>query len=445
MAREPDRHSIVNSLNGLGWPLIVGLGVCSIFYVLIFQGPLNTELAQRYFASHPVSYCVTAMFFVGLAALVLKLVDVTGQHLTLDQIVLDQTEDAVWSVDDCPRLRDQLVELPSRLRHSYLAQRLDESLDFIDRTGSAADLDEELKYLSDAGGARQQDSYALVRIITWATPMLGFLGTVIGITQALGELGSQSDLLASDPKTAMQALLSGLYVAFDTTALALSLSIVLMFVQFLVDRFESELLTTVDERARGELMRAFESEQVGSEPHLIVVQRMATAVMKTAEQLVRQQTEHWRAAIDQANGQWSELLSSSAADTRAALTECLNGSIDRFATRLAESTAAADEQMRGRWEQWQTALSDNARLLHAQQAEMVKQGETMAKVITAAGDVASLEKTLNDNLNALAGAKNFEETVMSLSAAIHLLSARQAPAGASSIELVDSPTQDRAA
>jgi hypothetical protein len=38
-----------------------------------------------------------------------------------------------------------------------------------------------------------------------------------------------------------------------------------------------------------------------------------------------------------------------------------------------------------------------------------------------------LEQKLNDNLQALAGSKNFEDTVMSLAATIHLLNSRLAP------------------
>ena len=72
MTRQSNRQSILSALNGLGWPLIVGLAACSVFYVLVHQGPLNTELMHRYFASHPVSYCATAMFFVGLTALLLQ-------------------------------------------------------------------------------------------------------------------------------------------------------------------------------------------------------------------------------------------------------------------------------------------------------------------------------------------------------------------------------------
>ncbi len=60
----------------------------------------------------------------------------------------------------------------------------------------------------------------------------------------------------------MEGLLAGLYVAFDTTALALSLSILLMFVQFFVDRVETQLLSMVDTRVNEELVGRFET--VGS-------------------------------------------------------------------------------------------------------------------------------------------------------------------------------------
>ena len=45
----------------------------------------------------------------------------------------------------------------------------------------------------------------------------------------------------------------------------------------------------------------------------------------------------------------------------------------------------------------------------------------MKSAVDAVGDVINLEKTLNDNLNTLAGAKHFEEAVAGLSAAIQLL------------------------
>jgi len=406
---------------------MIGAAVCSVFYVLIFQGPLHTEAMHRYFASHPVSFFATGMFFVGLAALILKAIDVAGQFVVFSRVQVDLATEDTTPIDACPNLLDKLEELPKFVRQSYLAQRFCNALDFVDRKRSGEGLDDELKYLSDVDAARQQESFSLVRIIIWATPMLGFLGTVIGITTARGELGAQSDLLATDPNAAMQSLLSGLYVAFDTTALALCLSIVLMFVQFLVDRIETQLLINVDDRVHDELVGCFDSDG-HEEPQTVAMQTMANAVVKTTEKLVRSQTDHWQSTINHANDKWNQMLKLSGETVRSSLTESLDASVQNLSKSLAKAQLETDEKMGLRWEQWQTALSANARLLHSQQQELVRQGEVMSKVLDATGTVTSLEQKLNDNLRALAGSKNFEDTVMSLSAAIHLLNTRLAPA-----------------
>ena len=426
MTVRNERSSLFKALSGLGWPLVIGAAACSVFYLLIFQGPLNTVAMNRYFASHPVSMFATGMFFVGLAALLIKFAEVCGQYLFFSRVNMDVSADEESPIDACPRLLDNLEELPNYIRKTYLAQRFRNAVDFVDRKQSGEGLDDELKYLSDVDAARQQESFSLVRIIIWATPMLGFLGTVIGITKALGELGAQSELLATDPNAAMQSLLSGLYIAFDTTALALCLSIVLMFIQFLVDRVETQLLINVDDRVHDELVGCFDVGNA-SEPQVVAMQAMANAVVKTTEKLVRLQTEHWHSTIDRANNKWNQMLKLSGETISNSLTQSLDVSVQNLSDSLAKAHADADEKMGLRWEQWQTALSANARLLYSQQRELVRQSEIMSKVLDATGTVTSLEQKLNDNLQALAGAKNFEDTVMSLAATIHLLNSRLAP------------------
>ena len=63
-------------------------------------------------------------------------------------------------------------------------------------------------------------------------------------------------------------------------------------------------------------------------------------------------------------------------------------------------------------------------MLRGQQTEMIRHGEVLERTLQATAEVIKLETALNDNLNLLAGSKNFEDTVMSLSAAIHLLTTR---------------------
>ena len=432
-------------LGSLGWPLLLGLAGCTLFYAAVFQGVLGSDFFHRYFASHPVSYFATGMFFVGLAALALKLLNLIGQFAAVRMIALDAPRAGGVPVERCSAMLDDLEDLSGPARRSYLGNRLREALEYVERKGNADGLDDELKYLADLDAGRQHDSFGLVRIIIWATPMLGFLGTVVGITQALGDLDPK--MLATSIQTAMEGLLAGLYVAFDTTALALSLSIVLMFVQFFVDRIENQLLSSVDERVNTELVGRFETTGNANDPHLASIQRMAEEVIKTSQTLVARQTQLWKTTTEAADQRWAQIAAGFSEQLKSSWCEAMDQSLGRFAERLARTEEDAVDQAQRRWKQWQTALSDNARMLQAQQQEMTKQGDVVARVLEATGDIIRLETLLNENLNSLAGAKNFEDTVMSLAAAIHLLNTRLEPSvdRSQQVDLGQSQSQDRAA
>ncbi len=419
MSRPASRTSILAVLATVGWPVILGLGLTAGFFALLFQGPLNQPLLHRYFAGHPITMVETAFFFIGLVALGQKLLDVLGQNASLDGISLGENA-ANQPAVKATELLDTLANLPARLRSSYLGRRLSEALGSVERKGSADGLDEELKYLADLDIGRQQDSYALVRIIVWATPMLGFLGTVVGITDALGDLSRQD---MGNLQGAMQGLLSGLYVAFDTTAIALCFSMALMFIQFGIDRMETQLLSAVDDRVGQELLGRFEIVGTSSDPQVATMQRIGHAVLQATEQLVKRQVDLWQASMDAAQQKWQQLHSGAGEHLQATLTTALDRSFSAHAAHLSE----------------------NARVLSAQQQELVRQGELMTQAIKAAGDVVQLERALNQNLSALAGAKNFEDTVMSLAAAIHLLNVRLGSSDAAHVDLKHPPQRGRAA
>ena len=323
---------------------------------------------RRYFAAHPVSYVATTMFFIGMATLIAKLINVVAQYHSLDSISLGEPGPGGNGLNHCQQLLSQLQQLPQRTRESYLGMRLSNILELIRRKGTADGLDEDLKYLSDLDQGRQQEGYAFARIIIWATPMLGFLGTVIGITQALGNLDPVE--LANSIQTAMQKLLDGLYVAFDTTALALSLSIVLMFVQFLIDQIESQLLSKVDDRTNKELLGRFPQWGTQTDPYVASVQKMCQEVMHTSEQLVAQQTTLWKNTVDSAHQQWSQLGQASLTQAEQALSTALNGSLQQHAHTLAEQSETAANSATQRWNQAQDHLLEQLALLLNQQREL---------------------------------------------------------------------------
>lgn len=78
---------------------------------------------------------------------------------------------------------------------------------------------------------------SLIRYVLWAIPSVGFIGTVIGIAQSLGAV--KQNMSGDD----LVMVTSALNVAFDTTLLALFLSLILMFmyhrIQERVEKFHS--------------------------------------------------------------------------------------------------------------------------------------------------------------------------------------------------------------
>jgi hypothetical protein len=301
-----------------------------------------------------------------------------------------------------------------------LPRRLREALTYVERKGAADTLDQELRYLADNDVARLHGSFALVRIIIWAIPILGFLGTVIGITMALASLSLNLE-------QSMQEVKAGLATAFDTTALSLSLSMVLMFTQFFCERYETRLLERVDAAASSELVGRFEESAGGSDPHVAAVRRMVEAVLQSSDRLVHRQAELWQQSIGEAQRQWSQLAAAAGGQLEGALAAALRQSLQDHARGLAEAEAALAEKSHQQWRQVQEALQSGAAAVSGQQRELVRQGEVLGQVVAAVGQVARLEDSLNQNLAALAAAGHLQETLTSLSAAVQLLIARLGP------------------
>ncbi len=107
--------------------------------------------------------------------------------------------------------------------------------------------------IQDAAGAVQERSQAaadeldsdlsLVRYITWAIPSVGFIGTVRGIGDALAQA---DEALKGD----LAGVTNSLGLAFNSTLVALVLSIVLMFFMHLLQSRQEHLIQDFQEYCR---------------------------------------------------------------------------------------------------------------------------------------------------------------------------------------------------
>ncbi|MFH1264424.1 MAG: hypothetical protein ABIK89_01765, partial [Planctomycetota bacterium] len=187
---------------------------------------------------------------------------------------------------------------------------------------------------------------------------------------------------------------------------------------------ENSLLAQVDQRVEEELVGRFERLRNGPDGQLVAVRRMVETLIDSTEQLVRQQTELWQASIDAAHRRWATMAEAGAEQLRAVLTGALAESLEIHAREVVAQHELANEANRREWQQLQRSLGQNTDMIGTLEKAVLQKAEMLGRAVAATDQVARLETTLNRNLEALAGARNFEQTVMSLAAAIHLLNAR---------------------
>jgi biopolymer transport protein ExbB/TolQ len=412
-------HQPVSKLNVLSGlllrsPLLWGGALAFAFFALIHGGILTDANVIRYLAGHWVEYVEVALFCVGLAALVIRAGDLVRQRRRVDEPLLEPAPEG--GID--PAEAATLAAALPRHDPSYLPRRLREALDLVVRTGSADDLENHLKYLSDLDAARASQGYGLVRFVVWAIPIMGFLGTVIGITVAIA-------CLSPTQLENISGVVAGLGTAFDTTATALALSMVLMFLQFLCDRFEQQLLARVDEVAWTALAGRFQSLG-GGDGTALAVARLGETLARGSARLLEAQEQAWTSLERTAAAGMRQLLAESGDALKVSLAEALDTSLTRFAEALARSHESATARRDDRWTEAAESLALAVRGLESRHEALERQTVVLEGVVGATRDIAALERSLDANLSTLAATGRFEETLTTLAAAVQLLAVRAA-------------------
>ena len=339
-------------------PILWGLAGGSAFFALVHAGTLGRDFFPRYCAGHPVNYAETYLFFVGLAVLVLRALEVAAERQRLNRIHLGPAPAGTQSPHEAQELLARLERLPQAWQKDSLVRRLRAGLEYVFRRGSSNGLQEQLAHLADADAERAHAGLGLLRLIVWAIPILGFLGTVIGITMAIASLRPTA------LEESMTEVTAGLGVAFDTTALALALSIVLMFVQHSVDRAGAALLEEVARRAEEELLGRFpEIDLTG--PEAAAVRRLAETMIRSLEQLVRRQAELWQQALDEAQSRWATMAAEAGQQLQSALAGAL---ADTMQVRTRQEAEAR------RFEETLARLAAAIHLLNARLGEPSRSG-----------------------------------------------------------------------
>jgi biopolymer transport protein ExbB/TolQ len=140
----------------------------------------------------------------------------------LQEELVPVTEGMKILPEDTREYARQIEALPEGARESLLPRSLLTALQRFDSTRNVQDVSQAAYEVCDAEADRLDSELSMIRYIAWAIPSIGFIGTVRGIGEALAQAHKAVE---GDIAGVTQSL----GVAFNSTFVALLLSIILMF------------------------------------------------------------------------------------------------------------------------------------------------------------------------------------------------------------------------
>jgi biopolymer transport protein ExbB/TolQ len=220
--------------------LLIATVVVHTAYVTVIRPRADAQLeAQRSAMLNDPGYVAERSLFVVIrdfeqeACIVLAIwafaimgykgVAVVRARKMLDEDLVPLEEGMRILPEDSRNLQRQLQTLPPAQRNSLLPRALLAALHRFDSARNVQDVAEAAHSICEAEGERLESELSLIRYIAWAIPSVGFIGTVRGIGEALA---AAHKAIEGD----ISGVTESLGVAFNSTFIALLISIVVMFV-----------------------------------------------------------------------------------------------------------------------------------------------------------------------------------------------------------------------
>jgi len=182
-----------------------------------------------------------------VSMLTIKGLKIAGQRKAFE--ILFSPSDPEWSIarGNAMQVVDAIESRVQGVEQFMYLNRVTSVLRSIRNVGRVGDIDEMMQHRADNQELQIDGGYVVVKGFIWAIPVLGFIGTVAGLTQAIGKFGGvlsnkNSDLTAITGQ--LTQVIGGLDTAFVTTGesllAALTIHLLLTFLRRADDQFMDE-------------------------------------------------------------------------------------------------------------------------------------------------------------------------------------------------------------
>jgi biopolymer transport protein ExbB/TolQ len=196
--------------------------------------------------------CFILMFWA-LAIMGFKTVSIVNERKLLEVDLVPVADGMRILPEDTREFARQVQALPEDNQRMLLPRALLNALQRFSSTKNIQDVSSSTHTICESEADRLESELSMIRYISWAIPSIGFIGTVRGIGEALAQADKavQGDIAG---------VTQSLGVAFNSTFIALLISIFLMFLVHQLQLVQERLVFDSENYCDAKLIRHMKSD-----------------------------------------------------------------------------------------------------------------------------------------------------------------------------------------
>ena len=227
--------------------LLLAIAITAVVYgglAMTGDNPLRNKLIGQGLIPYAIVF-LTCWCLVILCVKRLKLA--MQRRCLVMELTPDDDAGFVLSPNTVQSVTDRMFLLVDQPDKFVLFNRIRIALSNLQNLGRVSDVDDILRSQADTDEATMETSYILLSGLIWAIPILGFVGTVLGLSIAIGNFGTAMGGGTDQILPELQKVTGGLGLAFDTTLEALVAALGIQLLTTFTRKSEYEFLADCSE------------------------------------------------------------------------------------------------------------------------------------------------------------------------------------------------------
>ena len=222
-----------------------------VFYGILFPfwQMKSYQFINMFFHGGPekrsfIPYITVFLSMWCLALLWIKCQKIKVQRKALALQILPDTPGFILSPDNSAVVLEKINGMVYTANDFIVLNRIQKTLSNLKNIGRVSDVSSVLNDCAVADEKYTEGTYTFAKGLIWAIPVTGFIGTVLGLSEAVGGFGKVitegADL--SVLKASLSGVTGGLAIAFETTLIALVAALLLQLLMTVIMQKEEDMM-----------------------------------------------------------------------------------------------------------------------------------------------------------------------------------------------------------